>query len=212
MAHVQEGPIEKLTSFLLVVGLHIVIVYFLVSGLGKTVVEVIRGPLDTKLIEEVKQEEEEEPPPPPPEFEEPPPPYVPPPDILVDVPVEPAQTTAITQVQSTIPVKKPPPPPPPPPKKVTTPPKSNPKKPITQPPYPPTSRRMGEEGSVILALYVLVDGKIGDAKVHQSSGFPRLDEAAMKEAKRRWQFIPGTEDGKPVAAWHQVKVTFKLTN
>ena len=54
------------------------------------------------------------------------------------------------------------------------------------------------------------DGKVQDGKVQTSSGFPRLDEAALKHALRAWRFTPGTEDGKPVTAWHSVKVTFRI--
>ena len=46
----------------------------------------------------------------------------------------------------------------------------------------------------------------------RSSGFPRLDEAAVKEAQRNWRLVPGKEDGKPVAMWHDVAITFKLKN
>jgi len=79
-----------------------------------------------------------------------------------------------------------------------------------QPDYPPTSRRLGEEGSVILQVLVGPDGKVQEAKVQTSSGFPRLDEAATKHALRAWRFNPGTEDGKPVTMWHSIKVTFKI--
>ena len=79
-----------------------------------------------------------------------------------------------------------------------------------QPDYPPTSRRLGEEGSVVLQVLVGTDGKVQDGKVQTSSGFPRLDEAALKHALRAWRFPPGTEDGKPVTAWHSVKVTFRI--
>ena len=49
-------------------------------------------------------------------------------------------------------------------------------------------------------------------KVAKSSGFEKLDEAAVKEVQRNWRFVPGKEDGKPVAMWHTFAVTFKLTD
>ena len=70
------------------------------------------------------------------------------------------------------------------------PPKVNPRRPPTQPEYPPTSKRLGEAGVVILLLTVTEDGKVSDAKVDTSSGFERLDEAAVKEALRSWRFVP----------------------
>ena len=40
----------------------------------------------------------------------------------------------------------------------------------------------------------------------------RLDEAAVREVKRSWRLVPGTENGKPVPMWGQFAVTFKLTD
>jgi protein TonB len=83
---------------------------------------------------------------------------------------------------------------------------------ITQPEYPPASRRAGEEGTVNLQVYVLETGRAGEIKIAKSSGFPKLDEAAVKEVQRNWRFVPGKEDGKPVAMWHIFAVTFRLTD
>jgi protein TonB len=91
-------------------------------------------------------------------------------------------------------------------------PKSDPRRPLSQPEYPPSSRRAGEAGTVILEVYVLENGRVGEAKVKQSSGYPRLDEAAVREVKRSWRLVPGTENGKPVPMWGQFAVTFKLTD
>ncbi|MGE0383360.1 MAG: TonB family protein [Gammaproteobacteria bacterium] len=84
-------------------------------------------------------------------------------------------------------------------------------RPNPQPDYPPISRRLGEQGSVILALLVEIDGHVAEARVDSSSGHARLDEAAVAHALKRWRFAPGTEDGVPVAAWHRVRVRFTLT-
>jgi TonB family protein len=83
---------------------------------------------------------------------------------------------------------------------------------ITQPEYPPASRLAGEEGTVHLQVYVLETGRAGEVKLAQSSGFPKLDEAAVKEVQRNWRFVPGKEDGKPVAMWRVFGVTFRLTD
>ena len=70
-----------------VVGLHVLVVYALVTGLAKKVVEVARAPIDTRVIEEIKP-----PPPleialpPPPKLEAPPPPFIPPPEVQVQAP------------------------------------------------------------------------------------------------------------------------------
>src|SRR5690349_9766217 len=61
---------------------------------------------------------------------------------------------------------------------------------LSEPMYPAQSKREGEQGTVLLSLYILPDGRVGDVKLNQSSGYPRLDESAMREAKR-WRFAPG---------------------
>ncbi|MBI2993471.1 MAG: energy transducer TonB [Gammaproteobacteria bacterium] len=200
---------QRVAGIGFVIVLHIGVIYVLSAGLSKSVVEILKGPIEASVIEELEEQKEEEPPPPPPKFEQPPPPFVPPPEIAIDIPVESSTSTAITQV--TTQVRPPAPPPAPVAKPGPTPPRADPKRPNSRPDYPPTSRRLGEEGSVILALYVAEDGKVKEAKVHEPSGFPKLDEAAVREALRRWRFIPATLEGKNVAAWHQVKVTFRLT-
>jgi protein TonB len=83
---------------------------------------------------------------------------------------------------------------------------------ITQPEYPPAARRAGEEGTVTLKVFVTEGGRAGQVEVAKSSGFPKLDEAAVKEVQRNWRFVPGKEDGKPVSMWHTFAVTFRLTD
>ena len=83
---------------------------------------------------------------------------------------------------------------------------------ITQPEYPPASRRAGEAGTVTLQVFVQENGRAGEVKVAKSSGFAKLDEAAVKEVQRNWRFVPGKEDGKPVSMWHTFQVTFRLTD
>jgi protein TonB len=78
-----------------------------------------------------------------------------------------------------------------------------------EPVYPPTSRRMGEEG--IVRLKVLVDerGRPHDVVVQASSGFPRLDQAAV-DAVHRWRFKPASDGSNPVSAWSAVAIRFRL--
>ena len=200
---------KRTLAFVLVVMIHAGFFWVLNSGLGKQIVEVIRGPVQTEIIEEA-QDEEDEPPPPPPEHVEPPP-YVPPPDFAIETPVAAGPTTAITNTTTVRPTA--PPPPKPAERAVTrTPPSTTGKGArTTQPEYPPSSRRAGEEGTVTLEIYVLESGKVQEARVKKSSGFPKLDEAAVREATRSWKLVPGKEDGKPVAMWFTLNVTFRLT-
>jgi protein TonB len=77
------------------------------------------------------------------------------------------------------------------------------------PAYPVMSRRLGEQGRVVLNVRVLADGMPGKVEVRTSSGFPRLDQAAL-EAVGRWRFVPARRGEEPVAAWVLVPVNFSL--
>lgn len=80
---------------------------------------------------------------------------------------------------------------------------------LSEPTYPASEIRAEHAGTVLLSVYVLENGRIGDVRLDQSSGFPKLDESAMREA-RRWRLKPGMRDGVPVAMWKQIPVTFQL--
>ncbi|MET0536249.1 MAG: TonB family protein [Steroidobacter sp.] len=80
---------------------------------------------------------------------------------------------------------------------------------LSEPYYPPQEIRLGHEGTVLLSLYVLANGRVGEVKLERSSGYTRLDDSAIREAKR-WRFLPGTRDGAPFAMWKQMPVTFRL--
>lgn len=82
--------------------------------------------------------------------------------------------------------------------------------PLSQPPYPMSSIRGGHEGSVDLDIYVLANGRVGDARVVRGTGFDALDRSALDEAKRKWRLVPATRNGEPVAKWHRLRVTFRL--
>lgn len=77
------------------------------------------------------------------------------------------------------------------------------------PVYPPASRRMDEHGVVRLRVLVDERGRPREVQVAQSSGFERLDEAAIT-AVRRWQFSPAMQESRAVSTWTQVKVIFQL--
>jgi TonB family protein len=89
-------------------------------------------------------------------------------------------------------------------------PRSNPQRPLSQPVYPSASRRLREQGTVVLQLHVLEDGSVADVRIAKSSGYPDLDYAAFYESFR-WQIDPGTVDGEPSRMWGKFAVTFKLT-
>jgi TonB family protein len=78
-----------------------------------------------------------------------------------------------------------------------------------RPIYPTLSKRLNEQGTVDLRILVTSTGEVGALEVRNSSGFERLDQAAV-EAVKTWRFNPATVDGKPVDAWYLIPVTFKL--
>ena len=94
----QADPRRHLIGITFVVLLHVFVIYALVTGLAKKVVDVVRAPIETKVIEEIKKVL---PPPeiivpPPPKMDAPPPPFIPPPEVQIATPppVQPTITVA----------------------------------------------------------------------------------------------------------------------
>lgn len=77
------------------------------------------------------------------------------------------------------------------------------------PDYPALSRRYGEQGTVVLKVLVKADGTAGTVEISKSSGYPLLD-AAARNTVQSWRFNPATSDGKPVAEWYPLPITFTL--
>lgn len=69
----------------------------------------------------------------------------------------------------------------------------------TPPRYPSLSRRMGEEGAVVLRVELDEQGNVSSARVATASGYQRLDEAALAAVKS-WRCTPAWRDGQPVRA------------
>jgi protein TonB len=187
----QVDPRRHLVGLTFVVLFHALIVYALVTGLAKKVVDVVRAPIETKVIEEVKK-----PPPPPeivvpppPKLEAPPPPFIPPPEVQIAVPPPPQPTiTAVTPTPPPAPVviaPAPPPPPAPAPVAVASPPP-----PVLAPPKP-VVREVGaictktvkpelpgiSESLVanITVSYTIQGGKITKMDVLKQSYVPNVD-------------------------------------
>lgn len=77
------------------------------------------------------------------------------------------------------------------------------------PVYPQVSRRMGEEGIVILDVEWDQEGRITSSRVQSSSGFRRLDQAALA-AIESWRCNPAKQDGVPVSAIAVQPFSFQL--
>ena len=165
-AQQQRDPRRHFMGIGSVILIHIVLVYALVNGLARKLVDVIKKPLDVSIIEEVKL-----PPPPPktppPKLAPPPPTYVPPPEVVVAAPPPPQAVVATVQA-----------PPPPPPPVVEAP------RPAvinvgvacpnhldvrSKTPYPAQASRLGLSGDVLVEFTVKAAGEIADVTVVRSS-------------------------------------------
>ena len=191
-------------SIMLVVALHIAIGYALVTGLARTVVEVIKAPLETKIIEEIKKPPPDTPPPPPPKLAAPPPPFIPPPEINIQVPtVTPPPT--ITTVTTT------PPPPGPPP--VVRAPEPAPQPAVRReykaayrvdPVFPRQAQREGISGRVIAHVVVQPNGSVSEVRII-SAAPPRVFDREVIRALSQWRFNP-----EPVGFIGEYEIVFNL--
>ena len=77
------------------------------------------------------------------------------------------------------------------------------------PAYPMGSRRKREEGTVVLRVVVSPEGRVAEVSIHQSSGYPALDEAALG-AVRKWRWSPTMRDGRTVTITGLVRIPFAL--
>lgn len=71
------------------------------------------------------------------------------------------------------------------------------------------ARRLQQQGRVLLDVYILANGTVGELKLKRSSGFPLLDESAA-ESVRRWRFVPAKRGGEAIAYWYTVPIDFSL--
>jgi protein TonB len=78
-----------------------------------------------------------------------------------------------------------------------------------RPAYPGLSKRLGEQGKVVVRVFIEVDGKAQKAEIKQSSGFERLDQAALATVLR-WRYVPGKRAGLAESMWFNVPINFVL--
>ncbi len=191
----QADPKKHLFGIGAVILFHVLVVYALVTGLAKKVIDVVRAPIETKVIEEIKK-----PPPPPevvlpppPKLEAPPPPFIPPPEIQIANP-PPAPTITATIVA-----------PPPAPMVVTAPPApvaapAPPAAPVAAPSagvvcpgfaafasadgFPKEAERQGiDRGEALIEFTVTASGEVKDIKVKHASN-PIFSRAGMRSVAK----------------------------
>jgi periplasmic protein TonB len=78
-----------------------------------------------------------------------------------------------------------------------------------RPPYPPLSKRLGEQGRVVVRVFIDASGTATQAEIRTSSGYDRLDQTALQTVLR-WRYVPGKRNGVAEAMWFNVPISFVL--
>jgi protein TonB len=209
-AQQQRQPAKHLTGITIVLIFHFFLGWALVSGLARKVVEVVKGPLETKIIEEVKKlPPPDTPPPPPPKMVQVMPTFVPPPEVQIQSPM--SQAPVISNTTSVAPPVYAPPAPP-----VQAAPRPaaptsvgvacpNSQQVRTEIKYPAQARKDGIEGDVLVEFTVATSGEIKDVEVKSSSNrvFNSVSLSAVRQFRCNGQ-------GRDVRV--QVPFSFKLTD
>jgi len=206
----QKSPGRQLLGFVVVVLLHVGLIYALVTGLGTNIVEVIKAPIETKIIEEVKPPPPDvPPPPPPPKLAAPPPPYIPPPEIQIAQPPPPTPVATVAVVAPPAPqappVARAPAAPSVPDSEVGARAINNVK--LT---YPPRMLDQGREGQVEVTCDVDADGGTSNCTVGAVVGGAAFADSALAYVKAA-RYKPAIKNGVPVAEpHHKFNIVFKL--
>jgi TonB family protein len=77
--------------------------------------------------------------------------------------------------------------------------------------YPAAARKERAQGTTLLRVHILTDGRVGEVQVERSAGHPALDQAAT-DAVSQWHFEPARNATEPVAVWVVIPVEFRLTS
>src|SRR5208283_5090854 len=200
-------PTRHLIGITIVILLHVLVIYALVTGLARKAIEVIKKPLTATIVEEIKAPP---PPPPPPKKIEipkvPPPPqvYVPPPDIPPPTTQSEPVIAAVTATPPTAPpVIAPPAPPPPQPKPAV-------RKGIVplsrvNPEYPREAIRKNiSSGTVIARMDIDEKGNVSNVRIIEANP-PHVFDRAVIDALSQWKFQ--AEGDKYVG---EIEVNFSL--
>ena len=226
----QRQPGKHPIGLIVVAVLHVILGYALVNGLGRKIVDVIKAPIETKIIDEVK------PPPPPPPENLPPPPkvalpppsFVPPPEVQVTTPQVAPTITVTREAPPPAPVTiAPAPAPAPAPVAAPAAPPAPPPAPRVQavaaridvgtcdkPEYPAAALRADASGTSKIRFTVDATGVVSKAEIERSAGASRehrlLDRSAI-DALSKCRFKPGVdENGKAVGGNTIVEYVWKV--
>jgi protein TonB len=76
--------------------------------------------------------------------------------------------------------------------------------------YPAVARRREQQGTVTVRALIGADGSVERAEIADSSGFDKLDDAALETVRSRWRFVPARRGGIAVESWVLVPIRFAL--
>ena len=211
----QEMSGNKITAFVVVALIHLVVGYALVTGLAYEGVRMVVKKVTTVDIK--KDEPKKEPPPPPKKVAAPPPIVAPPPKINVATVAPPIQTVTTAPppappvLNAAPPVVAPPAPPAPRFQPKSAVPKGNPGNWATTNDYPTRALREEREGTTGFRVTVTPEGRVGSCEITSSSGSPDLDEAACSNITRRARFTPATDgEGNPTTGSYASRVRWVI--
>jgi protein TonB len=214
-ARQQRNPSRHLVGVGSVILLHVLIVWALFTGLARKVVEVVKGPIEVKVIEEQVQKPPPPPEvlPPPPKLAAPPPPFIPPPEINIAPPPTPAPViTAVTPEAPPAPqapviakVDPTPPPPPAPAVQAAAVVCPNYRQIIGSMAYPREARLEGIEGEVNIEFTVASNGSVRDVVIKSSS-----NRVFNRESLRAISGLSCQGQGRDIRV--VAPISFKLTN
>jgi protein TonB len=198
---------RRIGGIAFVVLLHAAIIYALVNGLGAQMVQVLRQPLEAKIIEPARLPPPEPPPPPAPQLVAPPPVFIPPPVIQIAQPPPPVPViAAVTRVK---PATPPPAPAPSPPAQKTAA-GLDPNQSCTPPQYPEEAEDLEQTGVSVLQFLIGTDGHVLNSRIASSSGYGSLDNAALR-ALSQCKFKPAIgADGNPRESWTSIRYVWQL--
>ena len=191
-AQQQRSPTRHVVGITVVVLLHVLVIWALISGLARTAIEVIKKPLSATIIEEVKLPPPPPPPPPkriiePPKAQAPVQPYVPPPDIPAPAPSAPvisAPTTTVPTEKFEIapPVAVAPPAPKPAIRKGIVPLEK------VNPIFPREAIRAGvQKGHVVARLFIDEKGLVSEVRIVEADP-PGVFNKEVTRALSQWKF------------------------
>lgn len=188
--------------FAAIIALHILAIWGFATGLADSGVRYMQTILQTNIIQTEKPKDLP-PPPPPVDLKERPPVQVIVPEFNISVPVDAPPPIQVVTTR---------PPPAPAPVIIVPGTAIVAVFPSTADYYPDASNRMGEEGRAIIKYCVSSNSKVDSIVVDTSSGFPRLDEAAVSLVKAASRIKAATQGGKPIASCKDVAVKFVNPN